>query len=74
MNVIIKRINNDEFYINIELYYTIAYLKEKIEEEIKINKLSQRLLYKGSPLLDYKTIKEYNINDNSIIHLIQAIY
>jgi hypothetical protein len=73
MNIVIKTIN-DKFLITIDSTYTVLQLKEKIEDKIDINKLSQRLLFNGYPLLDNKTINEYNINENSIIHLIKTIY
>ena len=73
MNIIIKTIA-DKFLINIESYKTLSYLKDKISEKIKINKEGFRLFYKGCPLLNEKQIHEYDIHDNSIIHLLLTLH
>ena len=43
---------------------SVPMLKELIEEKLNIKKESQRLIYNGSPIIDF------NLPDNSIVHLI----
>ena len=42
----------------------VSMLKQMIEEKLNIKIESQRLIYNGSPLIDF------NLPDNSIVHLI----
>ena len=70
MIIIIKLIDGTKHIIEIEYNCTINIVKEIIEEKFNIKKIMQRLIHNGYPLLDDKTLEQYGIKDNSIIHLV----
>jgi len=67
-------IDNNIFPLIIKQNDNIDNIKEKIQDQIGIDKRSIRLIYKGYPLLENESINKYNINNDSIIHLIRQIY
>jgi hypothetical protein len=69
----VKNIEKQVFIFEIEENKTIINLKNMIEDQLDIEKYCQRLLFKGSLLPDEKTFKECNIEENSIIFLIQTM-
>jgi len=73
MLVKIKTLEKQIFIVHIEKNITVSLLKEIIENIINIDKLFQRLLFQGSPLVDEKTIEECKIEENSIIHVLQTL-
>ena len=75
MIIIIKLIDNTNFSLEVEENFTIMHIKEEIQIKKNINKYMQRLIFKGSPLSDELTLKELDIKNNSIVHLIlQLMY
>jgi hypothetical protein len=73
MRIKIKTLSGKNFFIYIEEDNSISMLKNIIENEEKIEQRCQRLLFNGSPMVDEKMIKDYNIKENSTIFLIQTL-
>jgi hypothetical protein len=67
-------IDNNIFPLIIKQNDNIDNIKEKIQDQIGIDKRSIRLIYKGYPLLENESINKYNIDNDSIINLIRQIY
>ena len=70
MNIIIKLLDNTKILFEVNENNTIFFIKQEIENKIHINKNTQRLIFSGYPLSDIMTLKQLNIKDNSIIHLV----
>lgn len=70
MMLIIKLFDGTKFQLNVEKTSTVLYIKEKIQEIKNINVKMQRLLFQGMPMVNESKIAKYNMNDNSVIHLI----
>lgn len=74
MNIIIKLLDNTKNTLEVDENITISKLKNLIEAKLNINKNIQRLIFNGYSLSDEKTLKQLNIKNNSIIHLILQMY
>jgi hypothetical protein len=61
------------FPIDVELSDTIQILYTKIEKKEQIPSDQQWLIFDGKHLDDEKTLNEYNIQNDSTIHLIQYL-
>ena len=70
MNIIIKLLDNTKILFEVNENNTICFIKQEIENKMHINKNMQRLIFNGHPLSDTMTLKQLNIKDNSIIHLV----
>jgi len=73
MRLKIKTLDDKNFFIDIEENNTVSILKNLIENIQKIDKGCQRLIFQGSPMMDEKTMKDYNIKENATIFLIQTL-
>ena len=62
--IYLKLLTGEKYTFIMENNGSIPMLKELIEEKLNIKKESQRLIYNGSSLIDF------NLPDNSIVHLI----
>lgn len=73
MQIYIKTLTNKHITIEVEPHDKIEDVKAKIyaKERIELNR--QRLIYKGKQLVDGNQIKDYNIEKNSTIHLVQKL-
>jgi len=69
MQIIIKNLTGKCIIIQIESLDSIETLKDKIQDKEGISKSSMRLFFGGKVLLDQSLISEYNIENNSSIHL-----
>ncbi|CAH1771509.1 3847_t:CDS:2, partial [Entrophospora sp. SA101] len=49
---------------------TIYNLKEKLQKITSFTPLNQRLILKGKALIDTKTLFEYGITNDTVIHLV----
>jgi len=75
MKIFIKKLDGSIIEINgIETYNSIKRLKYLIYEKENILPKQQRLIFRGSPLLDDKLLSESNIIENSTIHLLYQLY
>ena len=70
INVQIKTATGKLFCIIINPLETILYLKKQIYIQQDISLDSQRIIFKGKQLEDHKRICDYNITNESILHII----
>ena len=56
--------------LEVEKGETIEQVKAKIENKAGIPSEQQRLVYRGKPLEEAKTLEDYNITAENIIHLL----
>ena len=59
-----------EFTIDVELKFLVSMVKAIIEKKEGIPVIQQRLIHAGKQLQDTKTLADYNIKKNSIVHVI----
>ena len=69
--VYVKKLTGETYTIeNLTGETTVAQLKEIIADQIDIPATAQRLIFAGKQLDDAKTLAEYNIEEESTIHLV----
>ena len=66
----VKTMTGKTINIQISLADKITTLKSKIQDEEGIPSEQQRLLFSGRQLQDFRTISHYNIQKESILHLV----
>ena len=66
----IKTLTGKILIIGIHSSSTIEDLKEKICDSERIAASSQRLIFEGKQLEDNKTIADYNIKNESTLHMV----
>ena len=72
MKIYVKTLDQRYEFTIIE-NHTIATFKQKIYEELNIHPYQQRLIFKGSPMMDEKTFKDLDVEENAILHLLVNI-
>ncbi len=73
--VYVKKLTGETYTIeNLTGETTVAQLKEIIADQIDIPATAQRLIFAGKQLEDAKTLAEYNIVEESTIHLVIRNY
>ncbi len=70
MQILIKRLDGDKKTVDVEPTTTITELKLNFGQKMGIDPKQLRLVFKGAPLLDDKTVAESNIAAGDIIHII----
>ncbi|KAF8081386.1 hypothetical protein N665_0889s0003 [Sinapis alba] len=73
MEIKVKTLTGKEIGFEIDPMYTIARIKEIIEEIEGIPPLQQRIVYSGKQLADNQTAKYYNVQSGSVLHLVLAL-
>ena len=71
--VIVKMLTDKNLYINCYLNDTISTLKERIEAVEGIPTRHMRLVFNGKQLENNRTLSDYNINYNDIMHLLRRL-
>ncbi|RWS10087.1 hypothetical protein B4U79_15053 [Dinothrombium tinctorium] len=74
MNILVKTGEGKMFTINVSRETTLDKLKEKIESITGIARNAQRLMFNGQMLEKNRTLDEYNLNDSSIVYVIDISY
>lgn len=67
MKIIVKNLKGNQFEIDIEGSDTVKQVKEKIQEEQKIEVEAQKLVCVGKVMADDKTVEEYKLKDGDFI-------
>jgi UV excision repair protein RAD23 len=67
MKIIVKNLKGNQFEIEIEPSNTVQQVKEKIQEEQKIDAATQKLVAVGKVMADDKTVEEYKLKDGDFI-------
>ncbi|GAW80284.1 ubiquitin-like protein [Plasmodium gonderi] len=66
----IKSIDNEEFELAVKGHTNAEEIKSIIAEKKNVEKQDIRLIYQGQCLVNEKTIADYNIQNDHIIHLV----
>ena len=74
MKLFIKTLDNIKHNFDVNKEITISLFKDIICEKSSFNKNQIRLLHNGYSLADEKTIKELNIQEYDIIHLLIQLF
>ena len=69
MMIKVKTLTGKEVELDVEVSDTIVRIKERMEEKEGIPPVQQRLLLDGFRMHDEKTLKDYNIEGGSVIHM-----
>lgn len=67
MQIFIQTVSRKRIILKVDSLDTIAMVKEKIHDK---NVRQQCLFFDGKKLEDLRSIADYNIKENSILHLI----
>ena len=72
INLIIKEVTSGRGFKvqNLHLFDNIAVVKERIEQLEGIPSQGFRLIYNGKTLREQYNLKDYNIKDGSVLHLL----
>lgn len=70
MQIIVKTLVGKSIAIDVEAADNIASVKAKIAEKEGVPADQQRLIFGGKQLEDNMTLQEYNIADNSVLHMV----
>ncbi|XP_071686814.1 uncharacterized protein [Rutidosis leptorrhynchoides] len=70
MQIFIKMMDGNTIIMKVKPLVTIDRVKTAIERLKDIPYDQQRLIFEGRPLEDWRTLKHYNINNGSTLHLI----
>jgi hypothetical protein len=72
INLIIKEVTSGrDFKVqNLHLFDNIAEVKERIEQLEGIPSQGFRLIYNGKTLREQYNLKDYNVKDGSVLHLL----
>ena len=69
IQIFVENLNGKKIVLEVEYSDTIKDIKNKINFKQQNFSLEYKLLFDGINLKDNKTLKDYNINENSIIYL-----
>ncbi|CAL1393407.1 unnamed protein product [Linum trigynum] len=69
----VKTLTGKEIEVDVDLNYTIAGVKDKVEEVEGIPPIQQRLIFKGKQMADDKTGEDYRIEAGDVLHLVLAL-
>ena len=73
MQIFIKTLNNRTIVLDIEPYFSVELLKDKIEDKEGIPSNKQRLVMGGKTLINGKKLYDYNIQNNNTIHVMISL-
>jgi len=73
MIIKVKTLTGKEIEIDIDADDKIERVKERVEEKEGIPPQQQRLIFGGRQMADEKTVREYNIEAGSVLHLVLAL-
>merc|ERR1712178_159274 len=70
MKLQIKILNGKDCVVDVSPNSTIPQLKEQVEKNMGVPASSQRLVFRGKPLVDEKTVSGSGLTDNTKIFLV----
>jgi len=73
MLIKVRTLTGREIELDIEPDYTVAKIKERVEEKEGIPPMQQRLIYGGKQMADDKTAEEYQLEGGCTLHLVLAL-
>lgn len=70
MQIIVKRLDGEKKPFEVDPKHKLSDVKKTFAEKMGIAVEQLRLIYKGAPLLDDKTVEEQNIAAGDVIHVV----
>ncbi|KAJ6222596.1 hypothetical protein RDWZM_001141 [Blomia tropicalis] len=71
IEITIKTIDSKNFQFQVENDIPLRTFKEQIAEQVGIEPENQRMIFCGRVLSDDKSLKDYNIDNGKVIHLVK---
>ncbi|WVZ61614.1 hypothetical protein U9M48_011462 [Paspalum notatum var. saurae] len=69
MHLFVKNVTGQTLTLYVESSYTVASIKVMLYEKEGASPIQQRLIYQGRQLEDRRTLADYNMQDQSTIHM-----
>jgi len=70
MQVVILKLDGTEENFDLEPQDPVQKVKELLAEKVGVDTLQFRLVFKGQPMIDEKTLGDQNVAPGDVIHMI----